>query len=135
MNNLEKIVSAALEQFRRIDDAAALEQAKAHFLGKTGALTDLLKGLGKLPAEERREAGSRINAAKDKLEAALTERREASSITAAEFLHHFAGSTPWAHLDIAGTADNGHLPYLDRGGTGFGVRLLVEVARSLAQNP
>jgi leucyl aminopeptidase len=65
----------------------------------------------------------------------LTERREASSITAAEFLHHFAGSTPWAHLDIAGTADNGHLPYLDRGGTGFGVRLLVEVARSLAQNP
>jgi leucyl aminopeptidase len=62
----------------------------------------------------------------------LTERREASSITAAEFLHHFAGSTPWAHLDIAGTADHGRVPYLDRGGTGFGVRLLVEVARSLA---
>jgi len=77
MNNLEKIVNAALEQFSRIDDAAELEQAKARFLGKTGALTDLLKGLGKLPAEERREAGSRINAAKDKLEAALTERREA----------------------------------------------------------
>lgn len=77
MENLEKIVSAALEQFSRINDAAELEQAKARFLGKAGALTDLLKGLGKLPAEERREAGSRINAAKDQLEAALAARREA----------------------------------------------------------
>jgi leucyl aminopeptidase len=59
----------------------------------------------------------------------LTERREASSITAAEFLHHFAGETPWAHLDIAGTAWNGRRPYLDKGGTGFGVRLLVDLAR------
>jgi len=32
-----------------------------------------------------------------------TERREASSVTAAEFLHHFVGDVPWAHLDIAGT--------------------------------
>src|SRR5512141_433018 len=77
MDNLEKIVSDALEQFGRIDDATQLEQAKARFLGKAGALTDLLKGLGKLPAEERREAGSRINAAKDELEAALDQRRDA----------------------------------------------------------
>jgi leucyl aminopeptidase len=62
----------------------------------------------------------------------VTERREASSITAAEFLHHFAGSTPWAHVDIAGTAWNGRSAYLDKGGTGFGVRLLVEVARRFA---
>jgi leucyl aminopeptidase len=59
----------------------------------------------------------------------LTERREASSITAAEFLHHFAGETPWAHLDIAGTAWNGRRPYLDKGGTGWGVRLLVDLLR------
>ncbi len=77
MEDLEKIVSAALEQFSRIDDAAELEQAKARFLGKAGALTELLKGLGKLPAEVRREAGSRINAAKDRLEAALARRRDA----------------------------------------------------------
>jgi phenylalanyl-tRNA synthetase alpha chain len=77
MDSLEKIVGAAQEQFSRIDDAAELEQAKARFLGKAGALTDLLKGLGKLPADERREAGSRINAAKDQLEAALAARREA----------------------------------------------------------
>jgi leucyl aminopeptidase len=57
-----------------------------------------------------------------------TERREAAVITAAEFLHHFAGDVPWAHLDIAAVADNGRTPYLDRGGTGFGVRLLTELA-------
>jgi leucyl aminopeptidase len=56
------------------------------------------------------------------------ERREALAITAAEFLHHFAGDVPWAHLDIAGTADHGHGPYFDKGGTGFGVRLLAELA-------
>jgi leucyl aminopeptidase len=59
----------------------------------------------------------------------LTERREASSITAAEFLHHFAGEVPWAHLDIAGTAWNGRRPYFDKGGTGYGVRLLVNLVR------
>jgi leucyl aminopeptidase len=59
-----------------------------------------------------------------------TERREASAITGAEFLHHFAGAVPWAHLDIAGVGDNGRAPYLDKGGTGFGVRLLTELALS-----
>ncbi|HEX3689094.1 MAG TPA: leucyl aminopeptidase [Solirubrobacteraceae bacterium] len=59
-----------------------------------------------------------------------TERREASAITAAEFLHHFAGEVPWAHLDIAGMSDHGQAPYLDKGGTGFGVRLLTELALS-----
>jgi leucyl aminopeptidase len=58
-----------------------------------------------------------------------TERREAQAITAAEFLHHFVGDVPWAHLDIAATADNVPRPYFGgRGATGFGVRLLVEVA-------
>ncbi len=62
-----------------------------------------------------------------------TERREAMAITAAEFLHHFAGRTPWAHLDIAGTAYDVPRPYyIGKGATGFGVRLLVDLARSLA---
>jgi leucyl aminopeptidase len=60
----------------------------------------------------------------------LTERREASSITGAEFLHHFVGETPWAHIDIAGTADGLRRAYFaDKGATGFGVRLLVALAR------
>jgi leucyl aminopeptidase len=62
----------------------------------------------------------------------VTERREASSITAAEFLHHFAGEVPWAHLDIAGTAYGGRRPYFDKGATGVGVRLLVALAQDLA---
>jgi leucyl aminopeptidase len=61
----------------------------------------------------------------------LSERREASAITAAEFLHHFVGETPWAHIDIAGTAYDVRRDYIaDKGATGFGVRLLVELARS-----
>jgi leucyl aminopeptidase len=59
-----------------------------------------------------------------------SERREASAITGAEFLHHFAGPIPWAHLDIAAVADDGRKPYLDKGATGFGVRLLTELALS-----
>lgn len=60
-----------------------------------------------------------------------TTKREATALTAGEFLHHFAGEVPWAHLDIAGTAYDVRRPYFpDKGATGFGVRLLVELARS-----
>jgi leucyl aminopeptidase len=62
-----------------------------------------------------------------------TERREAAAITAAEFLHHFVGETPWAHLDIAAVADNLSRPYLDKGASGFGVRLLVELAMTFGE--
>jgi leucyl aminopeptidase len=61
-----------------------------------------------------------------------TLRRVAMPATAAEFLHHFAGDTPWAHVDIAGTAWDVHRPYfVGKGATGFGVRLLVALARAL----
>jgi leucyl aminopeptidase len=59
------------------------------------------------------------------------ERREGQAITAAELLHHFVGDVPWAHLDIAGTAYDVPRPYFAaKQATGFGVRLLVELARS-----
>ncbi len=62
-----------------------------------------------------------------------TERREAMPLTAAELLHHFAGSVPWAHVDIAGTAWDVPRPYfVGKGATGFGVRLLVELACAAA---
>jgi leucyl aminopeptidase len=59
----------------------------------------------------------------------VTEARKAVSITAAEFLRRFVGEVPWAHVDIAGTAWDADRPYAAKGGSGFGVRLLVEVAR------
>jgi len=58
------------------------------------------------------------------------EDRKSGSIVAAEFLHRFAGDTPWAHLDIAGVADDNGRAYSPKGGSGFGVRLLVELARA-----
>jgi len=57
-----------------------------------------------------------------------TTGREGSSSTAAAFLANFVGSTPWVHLDIAGTAwDNKSSAYLKKGATGVGVRLLIHL--------
>jgi leucyl aminopeptidase len=58
-----------------------------------------------------------------------TSARKAMSSTAAEFLARFAGDVPWAHIDIAGTAWDLGKPYAAKGGAGYGVRLLVEIAR------
>jgi phenylalanyl-tRNA synthetase alpha chain len=76
IEKLESIVKDALDTLSRIDVAAELEQAKAKWLGKTGELTELMKTLGKLSAEERPKAGALINAAKQKVEEALNARRE-----------------------------------------------------------
>jgi leucyl aminopeptidase len=62
----------------------------------------------------------------------VNEARKAGSIVAAEFLRKFTNDVPWAHLDIAGTAFESGRPYAPKGGNGFGVRLLVELAESLA---
>ena len=54
--------------------------------------------------------------------------REGGTITAAAFLEKYVGDTPWAHIDIAGTANTTEeRPYYAKGATGFGVRLLVEI--------
>jgi phenylalanyl-tRNA synthetase alpha chain len=77
MQELQKILDDALQSFAAIEDAAELENAKARYLGKEGSLTGLLKGLGKLSAEERPAAGARINQVKQQIEAALNAQREA----------------------------------------------------------
>lgn len=84
MQDVEKIVSEAQQLFLGIDNADSLEQAKARFLGKAGAIPELLKGLGKLAPEERKTAGASINDAKAKIEAALQSRREAIQAIAME---------------------------------------------------
>lgn len=63
----------------------------------------------------------------------VNETRKAGSIVAAQFLRRFSGDVPWAHLDIAGTAWGTGKPYTAKGGSGWGVRLFVELARSLAR--
>ena len=64
-----------------------------------------------------------------------SEGRKAQSITAASLLARFAGDVPWAHLDIAGVADGLGKPYAQKGASGWGVRLLLELARELAGVP
>jgi len=73
--NLERVVEEANEVFGATSSSAELEQAKARYLGKTGVLSELLKSLGRLPADQRPAAGSRINAAKQQVEQALERRR------------------------------------------------------------
>jgi leucyl aminopeptidase len=63
----------------------------------------------------------------------VNENRKAGSIVAAQFLQRFTDDVPWAHLDIAGTAWGNGKPYIVKGGSGWGVRLFVELARSLAR--
>jgi leucyl aminopeptidase len=62
----------------------------------------------------------------------VNEARKAGSVVAAQFLERFTGDVPWAHLDIAGTAWALGRPYADKGGSGFGVRLMVALARAQA---
>ncbi|MBI3803702.1 MAG: leucyl aminopeptidase [Nitrospirae bacterium] len=61
--------------------------------------------------------------------------RPGGSITAALFLKQFVGDTPWVHLDIAGTSWNGERPrpYVPKGSTGTGLRLLVQYLTGLAK--
>jgi len=77
MDELATIIAEARRAFAQCADPAALEDAKAKVLGKTGTLTDLLKGLGKRSAAERPAAGASINEAKREIEAALDARRAA----------------------------------------------------------
>jgi len=59
-------------------------------------------------------------------------KRKASTIYAGSFLEEFVDDTPWAHLDIAGTAWDVGRPYTGKDASGYGVRLLTALARSLS---
>ncbi len=59
-------------------------------------------------------------------------KRKAGTISAAGFLEEFVGDTPWAHLDIAGTAWDVGREYTGSDASGYGVRLLTGLARALA---
>lgn len=76
MQDLEPLIAQATAAFAAATELAHLEDVKAAYLGKDGTLTTLLKGLGKRLPEERKSAGAVINAAKQRVEAALHARRE-----------------------------------------------------------
>ena len=74
MAQLQEILAEAQASIGATRSVADLEQAKARFLGKSGSLTELLKGLGKLPPEEKPRAGAAINQAKVRVESLIAER-------------------------------------------------------------
>ncbi len=74
--SLEQIISQATADFASCADAPSLENAKAKYLGKTGAVTELLKGMAQLSPDEKKTRGADINRAKDAIEATLKARRE-----------------------------------------------------------
>ncbi|CAE6918819.1 phenylalanine--tRNA ligase subunit alpha [Pseudomonas marincola] len=76
MENLDVLVSQALEAVRNTEDVNALEQLRVHYLGKKGELTQVMKTLGNLSAEERPKVGALINAAKEQVQTALNARKE-----------------------------------------------------------
>jgi phenylalanyl-tRNA synthetase alpha chain len=77
MNELDALVDSARAGFEKAASPADLENTKAQFLGKSGRLTELMKGMGALTVDEKKTRGAAINLAKQAIEAALNARRQA----------------------------------------------------------
>ncbi len=77
MNDLDSLVREAQADFVAAPNAAELENAKARFLGKSGRITELLKGLAALDVAQKKARGAEVNQAKQRIEAALTAQRAA----------------------------------------------------------
>jgi phenylalanyl-tRNA synthetase alpha chain len=77
MNDLDLLVNSAQADFAAAQTPPQLEDAKARYLGKSGRVTELLKGLGTLSADEKKTRGAAINQAKQRVEDLLKERRQA----------------------------------------------------------
>jgi phenylalanyl-tRNA synthetase alpha chain len=77
MSDLNAIVESATAAFAAAQTPADLENAKAQYLGKTGRMTELMKGMAALSVEEKKTRGAAINVAKQAIEAALNARRQA----------------------------------------------------------
>ena len=77
MNELDELVNSARQSFEEAATSADLENAKARYLGKSGRITEWMKGMAALSVEEKKTRGAAINLAKQAIEVALTERRQA----------------------------------------------------------
>lgn len=75
MNDTEKLQAQAIAEIESASDLSALDHIRVSYLGKKGQLTQQLKQLGKLPAEERPKAGQIINVAKEEVQTAIDARK------------------------------------------------------------
>ncbi len=76
-NELDSLVASARQAFAEAATAAQLEDAKARFIGKSGRITEMMKGMAALSVEEKKTRGAAINLAKQSIEEALGARRQA----------------------------------------------------------
>lgn len=74
MSDLDELLQTASNEIEATSDLKALEELRVHYLGKKGLVTEQLKSLGKLSAEERPAAGQRINEVKQAIQASLEQR-------------------------------------------------------------
>ncbi|MEH6590664.1 MAG: phenylalanine--tRNA ligase subunit alpha [Halioglobus sp.] len=84
MENLEPLANEAKAAIAAAEDGATLEQLRVDYLGKKGQITALLKGLGKLSAEERPKAGALINVVKQELQDLIGARKDSLESAAIE---------------------------------------------------
>ncbi len=77
MQHLQEIIANANAAIDAAQSLVALDEVRVQYLGKKGELTAQLQSLGKLPPEERREAGQEINKAKEVVQHALAARKDA----------------------------------------------------------
>ena len=75
MSDLDSILANARAAFDKAASPADLENAKAQFLGKSGQLTGLMKGMAALSVDEKKTRGAAINVTKQQVETALNDRR------------------------------------------------------------
>ena len=75
--DLDPLIAEARERFAAATESVTLENEKARFLGKSGAVTELLKTLSTLEPNAKKSEGARINAIKVAIEALLASRRQA----------------------------------------------------------
>jgi len=74
-NDISQLLTEASKAIATCDDLKQLDSVRVAFLGKKGSLTQLLQGLGKLPAEKRREAGQEINSVKQHVQDLVEKRK------------------------------------------------------------
>ncbi len=84
MKELDHLLKQAAEQIQAASELRTLDECRIHYLGKKGKLTEYLKKLGQLPADERPLAGQRVNAVKGEIQALIeikTDELEAQQIS------------------------------------------------------
>src|SRR5580698_11145040 len=79
--DVKAIADAAIAEITKADTADELEKVRIHYLGRNGEITLLAKGLGSIPAEQRRDYGQAVNAAKQGTQEALETRKAALGST------------------------------------------------------